>query len=182
MLTLPQSSTLHARRLGEADLAALQALCEACADYYTLVYGAPAGPEEAGTLLTELPPGRTLADKFFLGLFTPRPRLCGVLDLVRDVREPGEWYLGLLLLEPAARGQGHGEAVLRAAEDFVRAQGGHRLRLACADQNTAGRRFWERQGYREDKRFAPRRLGVRETVLTEFVRTLSAPATAPAGR
>ncbi|XXF76073.1 GNAT family N-acetyltransferase [Myxococcaceae bacterium GXIMD 01537] len=172
MLTLPEDSGLRARRLTEADAGALQALCEACEDYHWLVYGQPAGPDEARELLAELPPGRTRADKFLFGLFTPRPRLCGVLDLVRDVREPGEWYLGLLLLEPGARGQGHGARVVQAAESWARGQGAHRMRLAVAEQNAAGRGFWERQGYREDKRFPPRMLGARETVLLEFVRAL----------
>lgn len=172
MLSLPPELGLTVRRLEEKDTAALQALCDACADFHVLIYGQPAGPEEARNLLTELPPGRTLEDKFFLGLFTPRPRLCGVLDLVRDYREPGEWYLGLLLLEPGARGQGLGEGVVRAAEGWTKAQGARRIRLNCAEQNTSGRRFWERRGYREDRRFPPRQLGARETVLVELLHVL----------
>ena len=43
----------RAERLGPADAAALQALVEQCADYYTLVEGAPAGPHEAEKLLAE---------------------------------------------------------------------------------------------------------------------------------
>jgi GNAT superfamily N-acetyltransferase len=175
MLVLPGDSGLRARRLTEADtdaLQALQSLFEACADYHTLVYGQPAGPDEARTQLAELPPGKTLEDKFFFGLFTPRPRLCGVLDLIRDFREPGEWYLGLLMLEPGARGHGLGEGVVRAAEGWVRGQGAHRMRLAVAEQNTDGLRFWERHGYRVEKRFPPRDLGARHTVLLELVRAL----------
>lgn len=171
-LELPAALGLSARRLGPQDAPALQALCEACADYHALVYGAPAGPDEAQSLLAELPPGRTPEDKFLWGLFTPRPRLCGAVDLIRDVRRPGEWYLGLLLLEPQARGLGHGEAVLRAVEAFARAHGADALRLACAEQNLGGRRFWERQGFREDRWFPPRQLGARETVLIEYVRPL----------
>lgn len=91
---------------------------------------------------------------------------------MRDVREPGEWYLGLLLLKPGARGHGLGEGVLRAAEGWAREQGARRMRLACAEQNTAGRRFWERQGYRMDRLFPPRRMGARETVLVELIRSL----------
>lgn len=170
--TLPEDAGLRARGLTDADVPALQALCEACADYHQLVYGQPAGPDEARSLLAELPPGRTLADKFFFGLFTPRPRLCGALDFIRDFREPGEWYLGLLLLEPQARGHGLGDTVLRAAEAWAQAQGARRIRLACAEQNTGGQRFWERHGYRVEKRFPPRIMGARETVLLELVRAL----------
>jgi GNAT superfamily N-acetyltransferase len=173
MLPLPSDTGLTARRLDEKDTAALQALCEACADYHILLEGRPARPDEAQHQMAELPPGKTLTDKFFFGLFTPRPRLCGALDLLRDYREPGEWYLGLLLLEPEARGRGLGERVVRAAEDWVRAQGAQRMRLACAEQNEGGRRFWERQGYRVEKRFPPRRMGNKETVLLELRRELT---------
>ena len=173
MLRLPSDSGLTARRINEKDTAALQALCEACADYHTLIEGQPAGPDEARHQLALLPPGKTQEDKFVFGLFTPRPRLCGVLDLARDYREPGEWYLGLLLLEPGVRGRGLGEQVLRAAEDWAHSQGARRMRLACAEQNEAGRRFWERQGYRVDRVFPPRRMGVRDTVLLELKRELT---------
>jgi GNAT superfamily N-acetyltransferase len=173
VLLLPDDTGLTARRLDEKDTATLQALCEACVDYHVLIEGEPAGPGKAAELLTELPPGKTLEDKFFFGLFTPRPRLCGVLDLVRDYREPGEWYLGLLLLEPGVRGRGLGERVVRAAEDWARAQGAKRVKLAVAEQNEAGRRFWERQGYRDPRIFPPRRMGVRDTVLLEFTHELT---------
>jgi GNAT superfamily N-acetyltransferase len=173
VLCLPSDSSLTARLLDEKDTVALQALCDACADYHVLLQGEPAGPDEARHLLAELPPGKAREDKFFFGLFTPRPRLCGALDLVRDFREPGEWYLGLLLLEPGARGRGLGEDVLRAAEGWARTQGARRMRLACAEQNEAGRRFWERHGYRADRHFPPRRMGSKETVLVEFVHELT---------
>ncbi len=169
---MPTDSGLTARRIDEKDTAAFQALCEACADYHLLIYGQPAGPDEAREQLALLPPGKTREDKFVFGLFTPRPRLCGVLDIARDFREPGEWYLGLLLLEPGVRGQGLGGQVLRAAEAWARAQGARRVRLACAEQNEAGRRFWERQGYRADRHFPPRRMGARDTVLVEFTHEL----------
>ena len=173
MIALPADTGLTARRLDEKDTAALQALCEACIEFHVLIEGRPARPDEAQHLMAELPPGKTLTDKFFFGLFTPRPRLCGVLDLLRDYREPGEWYLGLLLLEPGARGQGLGGRVVRAAEDWVRSQGGRLMRLAVAEQNEGGLRFWERQGYRVEKRFPPRRMGERDTVLLELERELT---------
>lgn len=172
-LTLPADLGLTARTLGPEDAPALQTLCEACADYHVLVYGAPPAPDEARNLLFELPPGKAAQDKHFWGLFTPRPRLVGAVDLVRDVRRPGEWYLGLLLLEPQARGLGHGEAVLRALEAFARDHGADALRLACAEQNLSGRKFWERHGFREDRRFPPRQLGARQTVLVEYLRALA---------
>lgn len=172
MLPFPAETGLTARRFDEKDTAAFQALCDACADYHLLIEGQPAGPDEARRQMEELPLGKTQEDKFYFGLFTPRPRLCAALELLRNFREPGEWYLGLLMLEPAVRGRGLGARMLRAAEDWARSQGAWRMRLACAEQNEGGRRFWERQGYRADRVFPPRRMGLRETVFVELTREL----------
>jgi GNAT superfamily N-acetyltransferase len=172
MLVLPHASSLKPRLLGEGDAPALQALCETCRDYHVLVYGEPAGPGEGLKLVSELPGGKSLQDKIVVGFFSADERLCGVLDVVRDFREPGEWYLGLLLFEPSARGQGHGETALDALELWLRSQSASRIRLACAEQNAGGRRFCERRGFREDKRFPARTMGARQTVLLELVRAL----------
>jgi GNAT superfamily N-acetyltransferase len=172
MLTLPEDSGLRARRLTAADAQALQVLLAACDDYHVLVYGRPSIAEDVRELLEDGPPGKSAEDKFVFGLFTPRPRLVGALDMVRDFREPGEWYLGLLMLEPSVRGKGVGETVVRATEDWVRAQGGQRVRLNVAEQNTGAMRFWQRMGFVFDKRFPPRTLGERQTVLLELAHPL----------
>jgi ribosomal protein S18 acetylase RimI-like enzyme len=47
------------------------------------------------------------------------------------------------------------------------------MRLSVAEQNEGGMRFWTRQGYRVEKRFPPRRMGERDTVLLELKRELT---------
>lgn len=155
------------RRLGAGDAAEVQALVERCADYYTLVYGAPAGPDEGAKLLAELPPGRSLEDKFFFAVEGG-----GVLDVVRDYRESSEWYLGLMLFPPEARGFGFGTQALDRLIGWIKPQGARRLRLAVAEQNQGAVRFWERHGFRFDRQFPPREMTGRETVLLEVVRDL----------
>ena len=65
-------------------------------------------------LLTDLPPGKTLGDKFGMGVFDGADRLVGAIDVIRDYPEPREWYLGLLVLEPGQRNQGLGTKLLDA--------------------------------------------------------------------
>ncbi|MBK7858796.1 MAG: GNAT family N-acetyltransferase [Archangiaceae bacterium] len=158
-------------RLTGQDLPALQSLVEACGDYYQLVFGAEAGPHEAASLMAELPPGRGTADKFMFGFFE-RTELNGVVDLVRGYREPNEWYLGLLLLRPPLRGVGRGTQILEEVLPWLRAEGATSVRLAVAQQNTDARRFWERHGFVFDKRFPPRQMTARVTVLDELRRSL----------
>ncbi|WP_217700791.1 GNAT family N-acetyltransferase [Krasilnikoviella flava] len=61
-----------------------------------------------------------------------------------------------LYLDRAARGGGLGGALLRRAEQAVRASGHARAWLAVATGNTAGRRFYARQGWVDEGRFAHR--------------------------
>lgn len=152
--------------LTDADRPRLQQLLEACSDYHLLVNGQEATPDEAKNLLAELPPGRSRDDKRVLDLGD------GVLDVVRGYREPGEWYLGLLLFMPGARGKGRGKQVLAELIAWLKAEGATRLRLAVAEQNEAALRFWQREGFMIEKRFPARPMGVRETVLLELVRDL----------
>ena len=172
MLELPRETGLTARRLtpGDArDTADAQAVADACEAYYRLVYGEPASKDEGAHLLTEVPPALALEDKLTFGLYTPRPRVCGLLTLFRGHRAPGEWYLGDLLLEPAARGQGRGAAVVSAARELIAKQGGLLLRIAVAEQNVRALHFWKAQGFEVEKVHPPRRTGARDTVFIELV-------------
>jgi GNAT superfamily N-acetyltransferase len=158
-------------RLGEKDRVALQSLVDSAGDYYRLVYGAPADAGEAALLLGELPPGKTLADKFMFGFFRGLD-LYGVIDVVRGYRDADEWYLGLLLLRPWARSGGRGTMILEEVVGWLRAEGCKRVRLAVAEQNVRALRFWERHDFQFDKRFPPKQLTARETVFLELVREL----------
>jgi len=168
MLALPPAFGLSLRRLGEGDAAALQALYEACPDYHVLHEGEPAREGKALETLSGAPAGKPREDRFVIGFFAAGGRLSGMLDILRDFRERAEWYLGLLLLAPGARGAGLGASILRATIDWVRAEGAHSLRIAVDEQNTAGRRFWERHGFRPDRTFPPEKRGTREAILTEY--------------
>lgn len=57
----------------------------------------------------------------------------------------GTYHLGRLCLLPSYRGRGYGRAALAAAEDYCRAQGGHRMVLGAQCQAIG---FYESCGYR----------------------------------
>jgi ribosomal protein S18 acetylase RimI-like enzyme len=135
--------------LDTSDVPRLQTLFAACADYFHMVSGEAMGPEETEKELNELPPGKTLDDKFFLGLQLPDGTLGGILDVVRDYPESGIWYLGLLLLHPTERGHGRGASLHAQLRKHIQQQGGKAIRLGVLDQNDKALRFWERLGYIE---------------------------------
>ena len=149
MVRPPSIPPFTVLRLEASDAPRLQSLFAACPDYFHLVYGEPAGLATAEEELGGLPPGKSLEDKFFLGLLQPDDALVGVIDLVRDYPTPGTWYLGLLLLHPALRGLGHGQAIHAGIRKWVHAQGGRAIRLGVLEHNVKALAFWERLGYRE---------------------------------
>lgn len=146
--TLFEVESYRVRRVSEADAPLIRKLGERCLEHLELHYGSPADPTQIiRDLLSDLPPGKELADKFGLGVFDGAGRLVGGIDVVRDYPEPREWYLGLMLLEPKHRERGLGTKLLAALVQWLRGQGVEYLRLAVSEHNEAGRRFWERGGF-----------------------------------
>ena len=133
--------------LGPGDVADLQALLERCEDFEVLVTGAPAAPDAAEKLMAVAPPGHPMAKKQVLGVRRDGA-LIGAIDLLRDYPAPGEWYIGLLLLQPDARNNRLGRRIVDALVVWVVRQEGRYLRLAVQDVNVGGARFWRRCGFR----------------------------------
>jgi GNAT superfamily N-acetyltransferase len=139
-------------RLTLADAPALQRLCERCSDYYEMDGGTPTPPDAAEDVLKSLPPGKTHADKYVIGVAAPDGELVGVLDLIRDYPGEREWWLGLLLLKPDARTAGLGSRILRDVERVVAAAGGTVIHLGVLEHNASAERFWRRHGFAEVRR------------------------------
>jgi GNAT superfamily N-acetyltransferase len=139
-------------RLMLDDAPALQRLCERCSDYYELEGGAPTPPDAAEDVLKSLPPGKTHADKYVIGIAAPDGELVAVLDLIRDYPVEGEWWLGLLMLDPDARTVGLGSRILHEVERVVAAAGGAVIHLGVLEHNESAERFWRRHGFTESRR------------------------------
>ena len=158
-LSLPIDERYRLIALTPDDVPDVQALLERSADYSELVMGLPPGPAEAQSLYIDLPEGKGYEDKLLLGVFTTERRLVGVFDAIRDYPELGEWWIGLLLLEPKQRSQGLGERTYQVFERWAGTHGAQGIRLAVLEQNTRAERFWRRLGFEELERKPPRRLG-----------------------
>lgn len=131
----------------DTDLAAVAALMDETADFWTLTEGAPAGPTAAADFFTDGPPNHDPARQRHLGLFVEN-RLSGIAELSFGFPEASAAYLGLMLLAPRIRGAGHGQTLLAHTETLARTAGATTLYLGVIEANPRGRAFWERHGFR----------------------------------
>ncbi|HET7087370.1 MAG TPA: GNAT family N-acetyltransferase [Anaerolineae bacterium] len=70
---------------------------------------------------------------------------------------PSAAFLYQILVKPEVRRQGYGTAMLAALEDVLAADGWSELRLNVWHTNEAGRRLYERAGYKLVERFSTKR-------------------------
>lgn len=160
MSPLFQAMDLTAERVADADVELFQPLLERGEDFFQRCFGRPTRPDEAKQTLLERPPGLKPEQGHLVALRDTGGQVVGILEAVSDFPAPDEWYLGLMLLAPEVRGQGRGEAVIRAYEAWLRGQGARLLRLAVAEPNPAALRFWTRMGFREEKWVGPLEMGL----------------------
>ncbi|MER6953110.1 bifunctional GNAT family N-acetyltransferase/NUDIX hydrolase [Streptomyces sp. NPDC000618] len=76
-------------------------------------------------------------------------RLVGVVILLArhpDPADPDPW-IGLLMVDAGAQGQGHGRRIVERVEDRFRDEGRMGVRLAVLDANPKGLAFWTALGY-----------------------------------
>jgi GNAT superfamily N-acetyltransferase len=128
------------------DLGAVEALYLDAAAFWIMSDRKPPDRAKAEAFFIDCPPGCDPALSQRLGLFE-NDRLIGVAELSFGFPESNDAYLGLMLLAPAARGRGLGGWLVTRIEERARKQGSHRLCLGVLEENTAGRAFWDRQGF-----------------------------------
>jgi GNAT superfamily N-acetyltransferase len=107
--------------------------------------------------------------------------LAGVLHAFRGYRVPGEWYLGLLLLDPRARGAGLGEAFYFGFEAWAAGLGAGKIQLAVLECNERAARFWERVGFVLPRCYPAMAFGLRRHVVIEYEKAVMRGAGAPFG-
>ena len=153
------------RSLRAGDEALIFDLLRRCEDFSVLVSGLPPTEEEAADLLIDVPPGKTLDDKFVFGLFAGPEKLIGLVDLIRGYPGAGDWFIGLMQLDPATRGKGTGGQLYRAVEGWCQQRGARAILLGVVEQNTEGTAFWEKMGFRLLEKRSPRRFEVKDCIV-----------------
>ena len=126
------------RLLDATDREPLQNLHWSAPGYSLIVHG-------------HLPPGKSMDDKFVLGIFLDG-RLVGCAEVLRGYPEPEVAYIGLLLFAEAHQGQGLGRKALGEVFDLAAGWGCGKVQLAVIASNRRAHAFWSREGFTELRR------------------------------
>ncbi len=140
------------RLLSGDDELDVQALCERCSDFSELIEGRPPEKDAGHGILFDLPPNKTMKDKFVFGVYKETGDLAAVIDLVKDYIAPGEWIIGLLMIDPGERGKGLGKDLHAFIKAWVLERHGNVLRIGVVEANRRGYKFWCEMGYTETDR------------------------------
>ena len=172
------TSAFAARPLRRDEVPALQDLFDASPEYFQIVNGRHAKPDEAAEEFDELPPpDMPFGGRWCLGLYTDKDELIGVAIGLSDFLAPQVWHLGLFWLATPWHGRGVAAALYRALEAWAQARGARWMRLGVVVGNARAEAFWLREGYVEVKRREAVDTGGRLNDLRVMVKPLEPGAT-----
>lgn len=80
--------------------------------------------------------------------------MAGMICVARGYEFPDDWWIGLMLIDPAFRGRGIGREVLTEIRHKAEAADAAMIKLAVLKANPRALKFWLREGF-EPHRFAP---------------------------
>ena len=86
-------------------------------------------------------------DQHFFDIMHDELRVGSLWLASREERSAGEWYVYDIVIAEEFRGQGFGRAAMRAAEDYVKSQGGTKLALNVFGPNAVARGLYESLDY-----------------------------------
>jgi len=146
-------------KLESEHLQPLQHLCERCADFVELVEGQEVSPGASQELFQDMPPGKSLSDKFLYGIFDRNGEMRGVLEGMRHYPDETTWWIGLLMLDPEVRGRGLGRKIVDGFSAYVRSEQGKSIMLGVVEENQTAYDFWQQQGFTLVRQTEPRPFG-----------------------
>ena len=127
------------------------ALCQRASDYVMLDTGRVPDLAYVESEMTHAPPSVPPEQIWCWGHAHPDGSLDAIATCLKGYYEPNDWYLGLLLLDPTARGAGLGTRMARHVKDQAINDDANCLRIAVLDANPRGRAFWQRLGFVHEK-------------------------------
>ncbi|WP_022703937.1 GNAT family N-acetyltransferase [Pseudorhodobacter ferrugineus] len=138
-------------RQGRDDVAVLDMMFRA-ADYSLLEKGRAPVAGDVSDFFASCVPGGDLAEAVKLG-YWQGDVLLGFIEMSFGYPEATDAYIGLLMLDNAARGGGIGPQLLAEATARARAKGARRQLMAVLEANPKAKAFWQREGFAPERFF-----------------------------
>ena len=130
---LEVSDNYIARKLQEEDVEEIYRLCSGNPLYYE--YCPPAVTKESVREdLTALPPGKTMEDKYFIGLYEGE-KLIAVMDLIDGYPTKDIAFVGFFMTDASVQKQGVGSRIIADLLDTLKEVGFQAVRLAWVKGN-----------------------------------------------
>ncbi|MBC1474355.1 GNAT family N-acetyltransferase [Listeria grandensis] len=148
---LEKKRNYHVKFLTENDVALAEAVCAKCEDYFLMEQGSGATRENAHTIITEIPEGKTKHDKFVMAVLDEADKPIGLIDVVADFPRKGQWIIGLLMLIPEERESGFGKVLYKVIKDWATDGGADSLRIGVLDENAEAIGFWSHLGFEKEE-------------------------------
>ena len=133
------------RRLTDADLDVLYALCKGNRLYYQHMKQQPT-PENLRDVFTALPDGKRMVDKYFLGFFEDG-KLVALLDLITQYPDQETAFIGWFMLDIDYQGTGRATALLNEILSALKTESFRHVRLGYIQGNPQSERFWYKNGF-----------------------------------
>lgn len=145
MQTLPPNYSVRKLQPVDADIKKIYAL----ASQNTLFYQYHPPFVTRQSILDDmsaLPPGKTMADKFYVGFFDGTV-LAAVVDFILAYPDETMGYIGFFMVDKSRQGQGIGSRIVADIENTMRKNGMSHSRLAVDQGNQQSYSFWIKNGY-----------------------------------
>jgi len=149
-LNIDALSTSHeVRRITEAEITDVYALCKSNMKYYEYTNSAPT-VESLTAIISRMPKGAEKSDKHFVG-FYEGDRLVALLDLITGYPEEDDAFIGWFMVDGHLQRQGIGSRIFADVRAAMSAQGYDSLSLSCEKENEEAVAFWKAQGFKATK-------------------------------
>ncbi len=141
------STTYQVRRLSETEIERVLELCLGNPLFYK--HCPPVATKESiAKDMIALPPGRTMDDKYFLGIYDG-VKLIAVLDLILNYPNENTAFIGFFMVSAEYQKQGVGTALIKEISDCLSSNGYEFTRLGYVKGNPQARAFWMKNGFTE---------------------------------
>jgi len=121
-------------------------LATRAADYVVLEMGHLPNTNYIDAFFTAVPPEIAAENLRTFGIMEG-PAMVGMMALVEGYEFHDDWWIGLLLLDPAFRGQGIGHRVVTQIKAEAKSRDVAMIKLAVLDANPRALKFWQREGF-----------------------------------